>query len=176
MLTIGHSNRSLGEFLDLLKAHGVELVVDVRIIPRSRRNPQFNRENLPHALEAEGIGYEPMPGLGGLRYARKDSLNTGWKNLGFRGYADYMQTAEFAQNLESLEQLEACHRGAILCAESVPWRCHRFLIADALTVRGVPVAHITSNNRAYPHHLTRFALVEGTRITYPGENLQLFHN
>jgi uncharacterized protein (DUF488 family) len=117
-----------------------------------------------------------MPGLGGLRRARKDSLNAGWKNPGFRGYADYMQTAEFAQNLESLEQLEACHRGAILCAESVPWRCHRFLIADALTVRGVPVAHITSINRANPHHLTQFALVEGTRITYPGENLQLFHN
>ena len=170
MLTIGHSNRSLGEFLDLLKAHGVELVVDVRIIPRSRRNPQFNRETLPHALEAEGIGYEPMPGLGGLRHARKDSLNTGWKNLGFRGYADYMQTAEL------LEQLERCHRVAILCAESVPWRCHRFLIADALTVRGVPVAHIMSINRANPHHLTRFALVEGTRITYPGEDLQLFDN
>ena len=176
MLTIGHSNRSLGEFLDLLKAHEVELVVDVRIIPRSRRNPQFNRETLPHALEAKGIGYEPMPGLGGLRHARKDSLNTGWKNLGFRGYADYMQTAEFAQNLESLEQLEACHRGAILCAESVPWRCHRFLIADALTVRGVPVAHIMSINRANPHHLTPFALVEGTRITYPREDLQLFDN
>jgi uncharacterized protein (DUF488 family) len=150
VLTIGHSNRSLGEFLALLKAHGVELVVDVRTISRSRRNPQFNRENLPHALEAEGIGYEPMPGLGGLRHARKDSLNTGWKNLGFRGYADYMQTAEFAQTLESLGQLEARHRGAILCVESVPWRCHRFLIADALTVRGVAVAHITSISRANP--------------------------
>ena len=143
MLTIGHSNRPLGEFLVLLRAHGVELVVDVRTIPRSRHNPQFNRETLPPALEAEGIRYEPMPGLGGLRHARQDSLNTGWKNLGFRGYADYMQTAEFAQNLELLEPLERCHRVAILCAESLPWRCHRFLIADALTVRGVPVAHIT---------------------------------
>ncbi len=175
MLTIGHSNRSLAEFLELLKAHGVDLVADVRTVPRSRHNPQFNRETLPRALETEGIRYEHLPGLGGLRHARKDSQNTGWKNLSFRGYADYMQTAGFAQNLELLQQLAAGCQVAILCAESVPWRCHRSLIADALTVRGVTVSHILNAHKASPHQLTPFARVDGTRVTYPPENSQLFN-
>ena len=175
MLTIGHSNRPLDEFIALLKAHGVELLVDVRTVPRSRHNPQFNRETLPQALAAEGIEYEHIPELGGLRHPRKDSPNTGWKNLSFRGYADYMQTAEFARNLQKLENLDRTRKSAIMCAESVPWRCHRSLIADALTARGVPVSHIMSLTRANPHQLTAFAQVKGDRITYPGEVLHLFN-
>lgn len=158
----------------MLKAHGVKLLVDVRTVPRSRYNPQFNRQTLPQALVAEGIDYEHMPGLGGLRHSRKDSPNTGWKNLSFRGYADYMLTAEFAQSLEILENLDRRQTTAIMCAESVPWRCHRSLIADALTVRGIPVSHIMSQTRANPHRLTAFAKVEGARITYPAEVLHLF--
>lgn len=160
----------------MLKAHGVEVLVDVRTVPRSRHNPQFNRDTLPQALHAAGIRYEHRPGLGGLRHPRTDSPNTGWKNAGFRGYADYMQTAEFAGNLEDLEQLARNARVAILCAEAVPWRCHRSLIADALTVRGVPVHHIMSETTANPHRLTSFAHVEGGRITYPAEAFPLFHN
>lgn len=171
MLTIGHSNRPLAELIRLLKAHGVELLVDVRTVPRSRHNPQFNRETLPQALGPEGIRYEHMPALGGLRHARKDSPNTGWKNLSFRGYADYMQTDEFRESLEKLAELERGKRVAIMCAESVPWRCHRSLIADALTVRGIPVSHIMSETRANPHQITRFAHVEGSRITYPGTDI-----
>lgn len=174
MLTIGHSNRPLPAFLDLLKAHRVGLLVDVRTVPRSRHNPQFNREMLPLALEAEGIRYEHLPGLGGLRHARKDSPNTAWKNLSFRGYADYMQTGEFSRNLEILQELVQGNRLAIMCAESVPWRCHRSLVADALTIRGIPVEHILSPTKTQLHQLTSFARVEGTRITYPAENLELF--
>ena len=159
----------------MLKAHGVELLVDVRTVPRSRYNPQFNRETLPQALAEEGISYEHMPGLGGLRHARKDSPNTGWKNASFRGYADYMQTDEFARNLEMLQGLDSRAKVAIMCAESVPWRCHRSLIADALTVRAIPVFHIMSPTRANPHRLTEFARVEGSQITYPAEVLHLFH-
>ena len=174
MLTIGHSNRPLEGFFDLLEAHGVRLLVDVRTMPRSRHNPQFNRETLPLALEAQGIGYEHFPGLGGLRHALKDSPNTGWRNLSFRGYADYMQTDEFAHDIEILQGLEQANRLAIMCAESVPWRCHRSLIADALTIRGIRVEHILSATKTQPHQLTSFARVEGTRITYPADNLQLF--
>ena len=174
MLTIGHSNRPLPEFLELLKLHHVELLVDVRTVPRSRHNPQFNRETLPETLAAESIRYEHRPGLGGLRHAKKDSPNAGWKNLSFRGYADYMQTPEFAENLDALIALEHQARTVIMCAESVPWRCHRSLIADALSVRGLPVAHILSRKPPEPHHVTSFAHVEGTRVTYPAENLQLF--
>lgn len=173
MLTVGHSNRPLDEFLRLLKAHGVELLVDVRTVPRSRHNPQFNRDTLPESLLAEGIRYEHMPGLGGLRHARKDSLNTGWKNRSFRGYADYMQTDEFAHNVDLLAEADGSYRTAIMCAEAVPWRCHRSLIADALMVRGIPVSHILSESKANPHRLTKFARVDGRRITYPGEPLLL---
>jgi uncharacterized protein (DUF488 family) len=175
VLTVGHSNRPIEEFLGMLKAHGVELLVDVRTVPRSRHNPQFNRETLPQSLAAAGIRYQHMPGLGGLRHARKDSINTGWKNLSFRGYADYMQTTEFLENLQRLIELEQSHRLAVLCAESVPWRCHRSLIADALTIRGIAVSHIMSETKATPHRLTAFALVEGDRITYPTESLHFFH-
>jgi uncharacterized protein (DUF488 family) len=174
VLTIGHSNRPLPAFLELLKAHRVELLVDVRTVPRSRHNPQFNRESLPEALAAENIRYEHLPGLGGLRHARKDSPNSGWKNLSFRGYADYMLTPEFQENLAVLIGWDHQARTVIMCAESVPWRCHRSLVADALTVHGIPVFHILSTKPPESHRITSFAHVEGTRVTYPAENLQLF--
>lgn len=182
LLTVGHSNRPLPAFLEMLNAHQVGLLVDVRTVPRSRHNPQFNRETLPDALAASHIGYLHMPGLGGLRHPRKDSPNTGWRNASFRGYADYMQTEEFARNLAELcarkarqDEHEKGNRATvIMCAEAVPWRCHRSMVADALFVRGVPVLHIMSATKAEPHKLTSFAHVEDTRITYPGPELELF--
>jgi uncharacterized protein (DUF488 family) len=182
LLTVGHSNRPLPAFLEMLNAHEVGLLVDVRTVPRSRHNPQFNRETLPEALAASDMSYVHLPGLGGLRHARKDSSNIGWRNASFRGYADYMQTEEFARSLAELCELEARqHRRrkgrkatVIMCAEAVPWRCHRSMIADALVVRGAPVQHIMSATKAEPHKLTSFAHVAGTRITYPGPDLELF--
>ena len=174
MLTIGHSNRSLEEFIAILRAHHVDLLVDVRTVPRSRHNPQFNLENLPASLNSAGIAHVHMPGLGGLRHTRKDSTNTGWRNDSFRGYADYMQTPEFANNLAELIALDQKHRVAVMCAESVPWRCHRSLIADALTARGKPVQHIMSATKANPHKMTSFARVEGHRVTYPSPEMDLF--
>ena len=165
--TIGHSTQTIEELISLLQAHGVTQLVDVRAIPRSRRHPQFNREVMPASLGTAGIGYTHMPGLGGLRKPRADSINTGWRNAGFRGYADYMQTAEFAANLAALLDRAREASTAIMCAEAAPWRCHRSLIADALVVRGVEVRHITSATRAEPHTLTAFARVEGFAITYP---------
>jgi uncharacterized protein (DUF488 family) len=167
MMTIGHSNRPMEELLEMLRAHEVDLLVDVRTMPRSKHNPQFNKEAMPEPLALAGIEYVHMPGLGGLRHARQDSVNTGWRNLSFRGYADYMQTAEFERNLEELLRLAEGRRAAVMCAESVPWRCHRSLIADALTVRGVPVRHIMSAAKADPHRLTSFAQVVQARVTYP---------
>ena len=174
MLTIGHSNRPIEEFLDMLAAHGVQLLVDIRTVPKSRHNPQFNKENLPPSLAARGIDYVHMPGLGGLRHPRKDSANTGWRNPHFRGYADYMQTAEFARNLDELIQLDGKRRVAIMCAEAVPWRCHRSLVADALTARHVLVFHIMSATQVNPHKLTGFARVDGASVRYPAESLDLF--
>ena len=153
----------------MLQAHGVERVADVRTIPRSRRHPQFEKDALQAALEEAGIGYVHLPGLGGLRHAQRDSVNAGWRNESFRGYADYMQTEEYAQSLKRLIALAAQERIAVMCAEAVPWRCHRSLIADSLTVRGIPVAHITSKTHRQPHALTSFARVEGGRITYPAD-------
>jgi uncharacterized protein (DUF488 family) len=172
VLTVGHSTRTLDELIEILKAHGVTRVVDVRTAPRSRHNPQFNRDTLPDALSAVGIGCTHLPGLGGLRHTRKDSPNTGWRNASFRGYADYMLTPEFQQNLEALMELARRDRIAIMCAEAVPWRCHRSLIADALAVRGVAVEHIMSESRRDPHRMTPFARVEGERITYPEPSAQ----
>ena len=139
VLTIGHSTRTLEEFIRLLQAHGATRVVDVRTVPRSRHNPQFNKTSLPRALKKVGLGYVHLPGLGGLRHAKRDSLNVGWRNASFRGYADYMQTPEFAQSLEELIRLAKQERIAIMCAEAVPWRCHRSLIADALLDRRFPL-------------------------------------
>lgn len=168
LLTVGHSNRSLDEFVRLLQAHGVELLVDVRTVPRSRHNPQFNVDALPRSLKGAGIEHRHMPGLGGLRRPRPDSINSAWRNDSFRGYADYMQTSGFEASLAELAGLAQQRRTAVMCAESVPWRCHRSLIADALTARGIPVEHIMSEARRDPHKLTPFAQVEGTRVTYPG--------
>jgi len=150
----------------MLAAHGVETLVDVRTIPRSRHNPQFNRDTLPESLQAAGIAYAHMPELGGLRHARRDSVNTGWRNLSFRGFADYMQTPEFAAALDRLIGVSRASRVAIMCSEAVPWRCHRSLIADALSVRGVPVEHIMTAASRKAHALTPFAAVEKDKITY----------
>lgn len=172
IFTIGHSTHTLEEFVAILQAHAVIRVVDVRSLPRSRHNPQFNRETLPEALRAAGIDYQHLPGLGGLRHARADSPNMGWRNAGFRGYADYMQTAEFEENLNVLIELAKNERIAVMCAEAVPWRCHRSMIADALLVHGVQAEHIMDANHSQAHSLTPFAKVEELRITYPAENGQ----
>ena len=171
VFTIGHSTHPIGEFIGLLQAHGVERVVDVRTVPRSRHNPQFNSDALAAALRAVQIAYTHLPGLGGLRHARKDSTNTGWRNASFRGFADYMQTMEFAGALGDLLDLAKTERVAIMCAEAVPWRCHRSLIADALTARGVPVDHISSRSHCQPHKLTPFAKVVGDRVGYPPDSV-----
>ena len=167
ILTVGHSTRPIEQFLELLRAHGVTRLVDVRTVPRSRHNPQYDRANLPGSLTAAGIAYEWMPGLGGLRRPRPDSVNTGWRNSSFRGYADYMQTPEFAQQLDELIARAGDERVAIMCAEAVPWRCHRSLIADALLAHGIETAEISSATRTTPHRLTRFARIEDHRVTYP---------
>ncbi len=167
IFTIGHSTRTLSEFTEILHAYGVAIVVDVRSVPRSRHNPQFNKETLPAALKAEGIGYVHMPDIGGLRRPARDSVNTAWRNKSFRGYADYMQTKEFTEQLLHLMALARENCVAIMCAETLPWRCHRILIADALVVRNVKVEHIISEKSTIQHVLTEWAHVEGTKITYP---------
>ncbi len=169
VLTIGHSTRTLEALLHLLQAHAVKRLVDVRTVPRSRHNPQFNRDTLPEALCAAGIRYTHMPGLGGLRHPRADSVNAAWRNDSFRGFADHMQTPEFATSLEALIEPARKERLAIMCAEAVPWRCHRSLIADALVARGISVRHIMTPTRAEPHTVTPWARVEGKSVTYPGE-------
>ena len=165
--TVGHSTHSIEDFIGILHGHGIRQLVDVRTVPRSRRNPQFNKENLPASLNAAGIRYAHMPGLGGLRHAKRDSTNTGWRNASFRGYADYMQTQEFHANLEKLIELAGEAPTAIMCAEAVPWRCHRSLIADALVARGIPAMEILSAKQSRLHTLTPFAQVKGTAVTYP---------
>ena len=167
IFTIGHSTRPINEFIRLLKAHGVQRVVDVRRIPRSRHNPQFNREQLSPALHRRKIHYRHAPGLGGLRRSRPDSANAGWRNASFRGYADYMQTAAFDDSLKGCIDLAKQERVVLMCAEAVPWRCHRSLIADALLARGINAREITSRIRTRPHSLTSFARVKGTHVTYP---------
>jgi uncharacterized protein (DUF488 family) len=168
IFTIGHSIRDTAELLELLRAHGVEQVVDVRTIPRSRHNPQFNADRLSRSLDRAGIRYVHLKTLGGLRHARPDSVNLGWHNASFRGYADYMQTETFAAGLRQLEVLAARRPTAIMCAEAVPWRCHRSLIADALTVAKWQVLHIQSRKAAVPHRCTPFLVVRSARLLYPG--------
>jgi uncharacterized protein (DUF488 family) len=167
VLTVGHSNRPLEDFLRLLRAHGVTLLADVRKMPRSRSNPQFNRDTLPQALAEAGIGYVHLPALGGLRRPRPGSPNTAWRNASFQGYADYMLTPEFEQGLQELLERARGQRAALMCAEAVPWRCHRSLIADALCARGVAVEHVLGAGRAQPHALRPWARVQGERVTYP---------
>ena len=164
---IGHSTRTIDDFIGILQAHSISMLVDIRTIPKSRHNPQFNEDRLKRSLESKGITYMHFRELGGLRKAKKDSINTGWQNASFRGFADYMQTREFVSAIRRLVQLAKQGRVAIMCAEGNPFRCHRSLVADALTVRKTRVLHISSKTSVREHTLTRFANVSGTKIIYP---------
>ena len=165
--TIGHSTRTIEQFIELLKAHDIEELVDVRTIPKSRHNPQFGAEELAASLQRAGIAYTHLAKLGGLRHASKDSVNLGWQNTSFRGFADYMTTLEFRTGLDELKALAEKKTVVIMCAEAVPWRCHRSLIADALTVQSWQVLHIQSRKTATPHELTSFLKVQDGKLTYP---------
>jgi uncharacterized protein (DUF488 family) len=167
VLTIGHSTRTLEEFVQLIEVYGLTLVVDVRTVPRSRHNPHFNKETLPTSLKHYGVRYIHMPEIGGLRHPKHESVNTAWKNSGFRGYADYMQTQEFTNSLLKIVALARENRLALMCSEALPWRCHRNLISDALVVRHIKVEHIISKDGVIDHELNSLAQVEGTKITYP---------
>lgn len=167
-MTIGHSTHPIAEFIAMLKEHGVERVVDVRTVPKSRHNPQFEREALRKALNNAGLHYTYMgKTLGGFRRPEPDSVNMAWRNTSFRGYADYMQTPEFAEALEELEEVATKERVAIMCAESVPWRCHRSLISDALMVQGWKVFEIVSMAKAKERKFPEWARVEDGRVSYP---------
>ncbi|HVW78885.1 MAG TPA: DUF488 domain-containing protein [Alloacidobacterium sp.] len=174
MLTIGHSTLPIEVFLGILRENGVRWLVDIRTIPKSRHNPQFVQENLQKSLENAHIFYRWQKSLGGLRHARKDSINTGWRNGSFRGYADYMQTSAFAAALDELLSASPQEQTAIMCAEAVPWRCHRSLVADALLVRNIPVEDIyydaKGHSRRQPHKLISFARVKNGRLWYPAED------
>ena len=165
--TLGHSTRPIDEFIGLLRAHQISLLVDVRTVPRSRYNPQFNTDTLAQSLRDAGLHYRHLPKLGGLRKPKNDSLNDGWHNARFRGYADYMQTDEFWHALEELMMHSRQALTAIMCAEAVPWRCHRSLIADALVTRGWDIRHIMSPEKATQHVLTSFVHFEKGMLTYP---------
>src|SRR4051812_24759474 len=173
LFTVGHSNRSWDEFVTLVKSHEIAAIADVRRFPGSRRLPQFNDVNLAKALPACGVEYIPFPGLGGRRKPSPDSIHTGWRNDSFRAYADYMQTAAFVTALEELINAASRRATAVMCAEAVPWRCHRSLIADAMIVRGWCVLDVMTPTSAKPHKLTPFARVSGTEITYPPEQATL---
>lgn len=168
--TIGHSTRTIEEFVKMLQAFGIQTVVDVRTIPKSRHNPQFNEDELSANLLKRDVEYIHLEGLGGLRYTTKASVNTAWRNSSFRGYADYMQTSEFKKSIELLIKIAARKQTVIMCAEAVPWRCHRSLIGDALVIRNIRVEDITSERVNNPHAVTWFARVDGEKITYPGDN------
>ena len=168
IMTIGHSTRTAADFLALLRKHGVTGIADVRTVPRSRRHPHFSREWLSVFLPENGVAYTHLAGLGGLRKPARDSINRGWRVEGFRGYADHMQSEEFAAALRELLAFAERCQAAVMCAESKWWQCHRQLIADALVARGVEVRHILSAGEAPPHQVTPFARVEGAQITYPG--------
>ncbi|HVJ07767.1 MAG TPA: DUF488 domain-containing protein [Acidisarcina sp.] len=174
IFTLGHSTLAIEDFLHVLRKNHVRRLIDVRSIPRSRHNPQYEQQDLAASLGKAKIEYHWMPELGGLRHTRRDSINTGWRNASFRGYADYMQTEEFAAAIEDLIEQAKTKQCCILCAEAVPWRCHRSLIADALTARAVPVEDILydakGNSKRSPHRLTPFARIEGIRVWYPPEN------
>lgn len=166
--TIGHSTRTLEALVALLRTHGIRRLADVRSLPRSRRHPQFDAAVLPGTLAEAGIQYVHLPALGGLRRGRPDSPHTALRNPSFRAYADHMQTPAFAAALDDLVALARQTPTAVMCAEALPWRCHRWLLADALVARGEPVAHILSATAAERHALTPAARVDGTQVTYPG--------
>ena len=167
IFVVGHSTRTIESFIDLLKAHSIDLLVDIRTIPRSRHNPQFNEDSLEKKLNDNKIKYLHMKDLGGLRHSDKDSVNLGWRNLSFRGFADYMKTKEFNSSIKELIAISKKHTVAIMCAEGNPFRCHRSLVADALLVRHIKTLHISSKISAREHVLTPFAKVKGHSITYP---------
>jgi uncharacterized protein (DUF488 family) len=169
IFTIGHSTRPIEEFISILKAFDIKLVADVRTIPKSRFNPQFNSDFLTKSLKNNRIDYVHMTGLGGLRHPQKDSLNAAWKNMSFRGFADYMQTEDFKKSLATLVKTAEKQQTAVMCAEAVPWRCHRSLVGDALLVHGIKVVNIMNKSTRKEHNLTPWAKVNGTRITYPAE-------
>jgi uncharacterized protein (DUF488 family) len=166
--TIGHSTRTLDELVAILRGFGISVLADIRTIPRSRRNPHFNGDVLRASLRARRLRYVHIPELGGLRRPGKDSPNTAWRNASFRGFADHMMTEAFEIGLEKLHALASGRSVAVMCAEAVPWRCHRSLVADALTARGARVEHIMGAGRSAPHRMTAFAVVERARVTYPG--------
>ena len=174
VFTIGHSTRPIDEFLDLLRAHAIRQLLDIRTIPKSRRNPQFNTDALAESLQGAGIRYVHMKDLGGLRHPKRDSINLAWRNASFRGFADYMQTPAFAEALDrAIHLAEKTSPAVLMCAEAVPWRCHRSLVADALIVRGIRVLEIISAAEPKEHKLTPFAHVRGLRITYPADQPSL---
>ena len=170
VFTIGHSTHPLSELVQMLAAHGVTTLADVRTIAKSRHNPQYMEDALAVSMPANGIRYVRLEELGGLRRTTKETVNGGWRNASFRGYADYMQNAEFAEALDELIEMARRKRVAIMCAEAVPWRCHRSLIGDALLVRGIEVTDIMSLSKSSPHTLTKFAHVAGKKITYAEDN------
>jgi uncharacterized protein (DUF488 family) len=169
VLAIGHSTRPVEELVELLRSCGVVTLADIRSVPRSRHNPQYERTALERTFPAAGLRYVHLPQLGGLRHARRDSPNAGWRNASFRGYADHMQTPEFEEGLAELRRLAHDGPVAVMCAEAVPWRCHRSLLADALFAHGVVVEHIVGKGRTRPHRMTPFAVREGRRVVYPAE-------
>lgn len=169
IFTIGHSTRPIEAFVELLQRHGIRQLIDIRTIPKSRRNPQFNGDALAASLRRARIRYTHLKNLGGLRHARADSVNLGWRNTSFRGYADYMQTPEFDAGLNRAIKLATARPAALMCAEAVPWRCHRSLVADALLARGIDVEDIVGAGKPRAHRMTPFARVRGTRIVYPAE-------
>ena len=166
--TIGHSTHPADTFLTLLATHGIKQLADIRTAPVSRRHPHFGKERLEAFLAQHHVRYEHFPGLGGLRTPRRDSVNTGWRHAGFRGYADHMQTPEFQRAIEKLEEFAAVAPTTVMCAEAVWWQCHRRLLSDALLVRGVPVRHIMSAGPAKPHELSEFAREQDGTLIYPG--------
>lgn len=169
LYTIGHSTRTLDEFAAMLRSFDIRVLADIRTIPRSRHNPQFNGDSIGPALLSQGLLYVHLSRLGGLRHARKGSLNTGWRNASFRGFADYMLTEEFETGLAEVHDLAVKSNVSLMCAEAVPWRCHRSLVADALSARGAQVEHIMGLSDSFLHKMTAFSRVQGMRVTYPGE-------
>lgn len=172
--TIGHSTRTIEEFIEALQAYGIKLVADVRLLPGSRRYPQFNKEMLAKSLSDHEIGYEHFPELGGRRRARKDSRNTIWRNEAFRGYADYMETADFMKGIARLQEMTQRHgAAAIMCAEAVWWKCHRSLIADYLKAQRTDVIHIIDASKSEPHPFTSAARIVNGTLSYRSDEREL---
>lgn len=167
LFTLGYSNNKILDFINILKSHSVTLLVDVRIAPRSRNRPEFNKDALGKRLRKSGIAYSYMKELGGFRRPAKGSVNMAWRNSSFRGYADYMQSKDFDRAIRKLIKLASARRTVIMCAEGNPFRCHRLLIADAMTVRGFSVFHLSGPKSMGEHAVTKFARVKGNGITYP---------